>query len=171
MTTTSTMAIDLKPVKIGLALAILTILFGLVLGALFGLNEDMFQNYIQSGIAANPQFFADAAQEQETIWRWVQRAHFHAGGIGAFSLGLVILTALTNMSERRKQITAALIGLSVFYPLSWFSLFLYAPHIGRTAAHSAFIPELFVDIGVGALSLGFLSLIHSLFLQADTSKG
>jgi hypothetical protein len=170
MTTTSTITINLKPVKIGLALAILTILFGLVLGALFGLNEDMFQNYIQSGIAANPQFFADAAQEQETIWRWVQRAHFHAGGIGAFSLGLVILTALTSMSDRRKQITAALIGLSAFYPLSWFALFLYAPHMGRNAAHSALIPELFVDIGVGALCLGFLSLIHGLFFQADRSK-
>jgi hypothetical protein len=170
MTTTSTMPIDLKPVKIGLALAILTILFGLVLGALFGLNEDMFQNYIQSGIAANPQLFADASQEQDKIWRWVQRAHFHAGGIGAFSLGLVILTALTRMSERRKQITATLIGLSAFYPLSWFALFLYAPHIGRTAAHSAFLPELFVDIGVGALSLGMLSLIHCLFLQAETSS-
>jgi hypothetical protein len=170
MTTTSTSAINLKPVKIGLALAILTILFGLVLGALFGLNEDLFQNYIQSGIAANPQLFADAAAEQEKIWRWVQRAHFHAGGIGAFSLGLVILTALTNMGERRKQITATLLGLSIFYPLTWFALFLYAPHMGRTAAHAAFIPELFADIGVGALCLGFLSLIHGLFLQADTPK-
>ncbi len=170
MTTNSTTAIDLKPVKIGLALVILTILFGLVLGALFGMNEDMFQNYINAGIAANPQFFADAAQEQENIWRWVQRAHFHAGGIGAFSLGLVILTALTSMSQRRKQITATLIGLSIFYPLAWLALFLYAPHIGRTAAHNAFIPALFVDIGVGALSLGLLSLIHGLFLQADTPK-
>ena len=170
MTTPSTLAINLKPVKIGLALAILTILFGLVLGVLFGLNEDLFQNYIQSGIAANPQLFADAAAEQEKIWRWVQRAHFHAGGIGAFSLGLVILTALTSMGERRKQITATLIGLSIFYPMAWFALYLYAPHIGRTAAHSAFIPELFVDIGVGALSLGFLSLIHGLFFQTDTAK-
>jgi hypothetical protein len=134
------------------------------------LNEDLFQNYIQSGIAANPQFFADAAKEQEIIWRWVQRAHFHAGGIGAFSLGLIILTALTSMSARRKQITATLIGLSIFYPLAWFAMFLYAPHLGRTAAHSAFFSELFVDVGVGALILGFLSLIHGLFLQADTSN-
>lgn len=164
------MAVDLKPVKIGLALALLTLLFSLVLGVLFGLNEDMFQNYIQSGIAANPQFFADAAHEQEKIWRWVQRAHLHAGGIGAFSLGLVILTALTGMRERRKQITATLIGLSIFYPLAWFALFLYAPHMGRTAAHGALIPEIFVGIGVGALSLGLLSLVHGLFLQSDTSK-
>jgi hypothetical protein len=134
------------------------------------LNEDLFQNYIQAGIAANPQFFADAAKEQEIIWRWVQRAHFHAGGVGAFALGLVILTALTSMGERRKQITATLIGLSVFYPLAWFALFFYAPHMGRAAAHSALIPELCTYIGVGGLSLGFLSLIHGLFLQADPSQ-
>jgi hypothetical protein len=170
MSTPPTFAIDLKPVKVGLALAIITILFGMMLGSLFGLNEDLFQNYIQSGIAANPQFFTDAAKEQETIWRWVQRAHFHAGGIGAFSLGLVILTALTSMGERRKKITAALIGMSAFYPLSWFALFLYAPHIGRSAAHHALIPELFTDIGVGALTLGVLSLIHGLFFQVNTSN-
>jgi hypothetical protein len=167
MTTSSTLSIDLKPVKIGLALALLTILIGLTLGALFGLNEDLFQNYIQAGIAANPQFFPDAAKEQEIIWRWVQRAHFHAGGIGAFSLALITLTALTGMSYRRKQITAALIGLSIFYPLTWYALYVYAPHIGRTAAHHALIPELFADIGVGALCLGLLSLIHGLFLQSD----
>jgi hypothetical protein len=169
MSARSTITIDLKPIKIGLALAILTILFGVVLGALFGLNEDMFQKYIRTGIAANPQLFADAAKEQSIIWRWVQRAHFHAGGIGAFSLGLVIVTALTNLSERRKQVTAALIGLSAFYPLAWFATFLYAPIIGRAAAHHAFIPEMFTDIGVGSLSLGVLSLIHGLFFQANAS--
>lgn len=170
MTKTSTSAVNLRPVKIGLALAILTILFGVLLGALFGINEDWFKNYIQSGITANPQLFKDAAKEQDAIWRWVQRAHFHAGGVGAFSLGLIILTALTSMSDRRKQITAALIGLSIFYPLTWLSLFLYAPHIGRAAAHHALVPELFADVGVGALSLGFLSLIHVLFFQTDNSK-
>jgi hypothetical protein len=142
-----------------------------MLGALFGLNEDMFQNYIHAGIAASPQLFADAAKEQSMIWRWVQRAHFHAGGIGAFSLGLVVVTALTSLSDRRKKITATLIGLSLFYPLAWFVMFLYAPSMGRAAAHHAFIPELFVDIGVGALSLGLLSLIHGvLFPVKDSDK-
>jgi hypothetical protein len=71
------------------------------------------------------------------------------------------------MNGRRKQITATLIGLSGFYPLTWFTLFLYAPHRGLNAAHHAFIPELFAAIGVGALSLGFVSLIHGLFFQAS----
>jgi hypothetical protein len=169
MPSNAPLVLDLKPVKIGLALSILTILFCLLLGALFGLNEDMFQNYIHSGIAANPQLFVDAAKEQDKIWRWVQRAHFHAGGIGAFSLGLIIVTTLTSMSELRKKITAALIGLSFFYPVSWFAMFLYAPIIGRTAAHHTFIPELFADIGVGALSLGLLSLIHGVLFPSKAS--
>lgn len=163
-------AIDLKPIKLGLALALLTILFGIALGAFFGLNEDWFQNYIQAGISANPQLFANAAKEQDAIWRWVQRAHFHAGGIGAFSLGLIILTALTGMSAQRKQITATLIGLSGLYPLAWLALFYYAPLIGRTAAHHAVLPELLTDVGVGALCLGFVSLVHGVYFQVDTAR-
>jgi hypothetical protein len=79
----------------------LTLLINIAFGALFGPNEDMFQNYIQAGISAHPALFKP--NDAEIIWRMVQRAHFHAGGIGAYSLGLVIVTALTSMSEKRKQ--------------------------------------------------------------------
>jgi hypothetical protein len=159
-------SIDLSPVKIGLALVFLTLLMNIGLGALFGMNEDLFQNYIHSGIAAHPALFSNPDKDQDVIWRWVQRAHFHAGGIGAFTLGLVILTAISNLGERRKQITAALLGLSIFYPLAWFAMFLYAPSVGRSAAHHMPVVELFTDIGVGALSLGLLSLITGIFLPS-----
>jgi hypothetical protein len=157
-------SIDLGPVKIGLALVLLTLALNIGLGALFGLNEDLFQNYIKAGIAANPSLFPDAAKEAGYMWRWVQRAHFHAGGIGAFSLGLVILTALTGMSDLRKKITATLIGLSIFYPMAWFMMFYYAAQVGRPAAHHLFVVEMFTDIGFGALCLGIVSLAAGIFL-------
>ena len=154
----------LSSVKIGLALALLCIVANIALGALFGLNEDLFQNYIHAGIAAHPELFPNAATAQNNIWRWVQRAHMHAGGIGGFTLALVILTALTDMSPSRKQITAALLGLSIFYPAAWLVLFWNAPIIGTKAAHGVFLAELFTDIGIGALCLGLLSLILGIFL-------
>ena len=164
MSVTLPAANTLGPVKIGLALALLCLLSNIALGALFGANEDLFQNYIHAGIAAHPELFPNAAGAQNSIWRWVQRAHFHAGGIGAFSLGLVILTALTDMSAARKQITAALIGLSIFYPAAWFTMFYYAPIVGTKAARGVFLVELFTYIGVGALCVGLLSLILGIFL-------
>jgi hypothetical protein len=157
-------SIDLNPVKLGLVLALLTVILNIGLGATFGLNEDLFQTYIHDGIAANAALFKDAAREQDIIWRFIQRAHFHAGGIGAFTLGLIVLTALTGMSRTRKQITALLLGLSIFYPLAWVDIFIYAPYIGRAAAHHTFHAELLTGIGVGGLTLGLLSLILGIFL-------
>ncbi|WP_028535724.1 hypothetical protein [Paludibacterium yongneupense] len=155
--------IDLTPVKIGLGLVILLLLMNIALGAMFGLNEDMFQNFIHAGIAAHPWVFSNPDQAQEIIWRFVQRAHFHAGGIGAFTLGLIILTAISDMSDRRKKVTSILLGLDIFYPLAWYVVYLYAPSVGYEGAHHTILAELFTDIGVGALCLGLLSLIHVLF--------
>lgn len=160
----TTLSVDFSPVKIGLALVFLMILMNIFLGILFGANEDFFQNYIHAGIAAHPSLFTDPLKEQDIIWRWVERAHFHAGGIASFVLGMITITALTNMSDRRKQLTAFLLGLSIFYPLAWFAMFYYAPQIGRAAAHHTLLVDLFVQVGVGGLGLGMLSLLLWLFL-------
>src|SRR5664279_2506621 len=127
------MSKQLSSVQIGLGLVLACLLMNIGLGIFFGVNEDWFENYIKFGIDAHPQLHTP--QSQDRIWRWAQRAHFHAGGIGAFSLGLVLTTALSEMSAARKQITAALIGLSICYPLAWLTMFLVAPTIGTAAAH------------------------------------
>ncbi len=159
---------QLDYVKVGLGLVILTLLMNIGLGVLFGVNEDMFQNYIKAGIAAHPELFRPTSQDG--IWRLVQRAHFHAGGVGAFSLGLVIVTALSGMSAARKQWTAALIGLSIFYPMAWYVMFFEAPLIGSRAAHEHWLVVLCTDIGVGCLALGLLSLILGVFLPSKSAK-
>ncbi len=164
MTNDSIRSIDLGPVKIGLALALCAIAMNIALGAAFGINEDLFQNYIKDGIATHANLFPDAAKEQGYMWRWVQRAHFHAGGIGAFSLALVMLTALTDMSSQRKRITATLIGLSSAYPVAWFVMFWQAPSIGRAAAHHTILAESLTSVAIGGLCLGLLSLVLGIFL-------
>ncbi len=153
------MKLDLTTVKIGLCLALLCLLMNIGMGVLFGANEDLFQNYIKSGMAASghPELFKPTSQDG--IWRLFQRAHFHAGGVGAFSLGLVVVTAMVNMSAARKQITAALIGLSIFYPLAWLNMAIQAPTIGTRAAHEHWLTLVCTYVGVGALGLGLLSLI------------
>lgn len=167
MTNKTFASVDLAPVKIGLALAILTILLNIGLGSAFGLFEDAIRGYIRDGIAANPTLFKDAAREGDFIWRWIQRSHFHAGGIGAYVLGLVILTALTRMTPLHKRVTSILLGLSICYPLAWLMMYVYAPWVGRPIAHHLFIVEALTDIGVGSLSLGILSLLWGVFLKRD----
>jgi hypothetical protein len=98
------------------------------------------------------------------IWRHAQRAHFHATGIAASSLGLIIVVIFSNLKARLKTVSSVLIGLSVFYPLAWFTMFWVAPSIGRGPAHDYFLTELFTYIGVGGLLLGALILLANLFL-------
>lgn len=167
MTNKTFASIDLAPVRIGLALAILTILLNIGLGSAFGLFEEPIRAYIREGIAANPTLFKDAAREGDFIWRWIQRAHFHAGGIGAYVLGLIILTAISSMSAMQKRVTSILLGLSICYPLAWLMMYVYAPWVGRPVAHHLPIVEALTDIGVGSLCLGLVSLLWGLFLRRD----
>jgi len=151
----------LSPVKIGLALVLLNLAFGVTMGISFGVNEDAYQSYITAGITAHPEVLDEEGSEH--IWRFAQRAHFHATGISAFSLGLVLLIALSSMKAPAKKLSAILVGLSGFYPLSWLTMFFLAPTIGSDAAHEHVLTQLFTYIGVGGLTVGFLMIAGHLF--------
>lgn len=152
---------NLVNIKLGLALVMLGLLFGIGLGIAFGVNEDFFETYIAQGIAAHPE--VHDAKSPEKIWRYAQRAHFHATGIAAFSIGLLLLVSASSLKQRFKTIAAALIGLGSLYPLSWFTMFLVAPNIGRDAAHAHPVSELLTYTGTGGLVLGMAILLANLF--------
>ena len=152
---------ELAKVKIGLAMVLLLLIFGVGMGISFGVNEDIYKSYIAEGIQEHPDVHDEKSQDK--IWRYAQRAHFHATGIAAFSLGLVILLMLSGMKARMKTVSAVLIGLGGLYPFAWFTMYRLAPSIGRGAAHDHFLTELFTYVGVGCLSLGMIMLIANLF--------
>lgn len=155
-------------VRLGLALALLTLLFGIVMGIVFGINEDGVKDYISAGITAHPDLHD--TQSADKIWRYAQRSHFHATGIGAFALGLIVIVLLTGMKKRLKQISATLIGLGGLYALSWFSMFLLSPSVGRGAAHDALMTKLLVYVGTGGLLLGLAILSANLFLNVGNAR-
>lgn len=105
----------------------------------------------------------DSLKSNFKIWRCAQRAHFHSTGIAAFSLGLVIITMFSSMSAGLKSATSVLIALGGVYPLAWYSMFYFAPTIGRSAAHSHIVTETLTFIGVGGLLLGMMTLSLNLF--------
>jgi len=152
----------LQDVRIGLAIVLLGLFFGIGMGISFGLNEDAYKDYVAQGIAAYPE--VHDAKSQDKIWRYAQRAHFHAGGIAAFCLGLIILVVLSDLRSGHKMVASILIGLGSFYPLAWFSMFFLAPSIGRGAAHEHLVTKLFTFIGTGGILLGSLVLLANLFL-------
>ncbi len=148
--------------KLGLGLAMCGLLFGLALGILFGMNEDLFKDFIASGISAVPDLHDENSPAK--IWRYVQRAHFHAMGIAAVTISLILLVAVSSMTSGLKKLSAVLIGLGNLYPLSWFFMFLLSPSLGRSAAHAQLSTELVTYIGVGGLLTGLFILCSHLFL-------
>jgi hypothetical protein len=161
-------AVDLRSVKLGLGLTVLLLLFGVAMGVGFGVAEDGFKDYVAQGIAANPDVHDEKSSSK--IWRYAQRAHFHATGISAFSLVLIMLVAVSSLKRGMKSITAALIGLGGLYPLAWLTMYLLAPSLGRDAAHHHIITEIFTYIGTGGLLLGMLFLFSNLFLGLFQSE-
>ena len=163
------MTTELHHVKVGLALVLVGLLFGVFMGISFGVNEDLYKNFIAEGITANPT--VHDAKSQDKIWRYAQRAHFHATGIAAFSLGLIVLVMFSRLHPKMKTLTSCLLGLSSFYSFSWLTMFALAPSIGRGAAHSHILTQIFVAIGVGGLLLGSFFLLANLFLGILGEKG
>jgi len=160
---------ELRKVKSGLALVLLGIFFNVSLGVSFGVAEGSIQYYIHKEVAAHPEVHDEHSEDK--IWRYVQRAHMHAGGISAFSLGLIILVMFSDMKARLKTVSSTLIGLSSFYPLSWFTMFAVAPYMGRMQSHEFIMTEIFTYIGVGGLLSGLLILAANLFLGMFRDAG
>jgi len=164
------MSIQLSVIKPGLALVLFGLAFGIALGVGFGINEDAFKDFVAEGITAHPD--VHDAKSQDKIWRYAQRAHFHSAGIAAFSIGLLLLVSISNISQKLKKATSVLIGLGFLYPFSWLTMFLLAPSIGRSAAHSHIVTELLTYVGVGGLVIGLLILVGNIFFSflAETSE-
>jgi len=159
---------DISNLRVGLILAMLTLIFGIAMGVLFGTNEDGVKGFIAEGIATHQTLHDEKSQSK--IWRYAQRAHFHATGVSAFALVLILMTGVTTLSRKMKFVASTLIGIGSFYPLAWFSMFLLSPTMGRDAAHHAFITELITKVTVGCLSAGILLVMVGLVYNPGRSS-
>lgn len=156
------MSANLTIVRAGLAVVLIGLFLNIGLGISFGVNEDVYKDYVAEGIAAHPELHDRTSKDK--IWRYAQRTHFHAGGIAAFCLGLIILVMFSNLSPKLKRASSILISLGSFYPLAWLNMFFLAPSIGRGPAHEHVVTQLLTYVGVGGLLLGSLFLIANLYL-------
>ncbi|HFD13554.1 MAG TPA: hypothetical protein ENJ32_13965 [Crenotrichaceae bacterium] len=154
---------QIKDVKPGLFLVMLTLIFGISLGVCFGVAEDSVKSFISEGVVAHPS--VHDAQSNSKIWRYAQRSHFHATGISAFSIGLVLLIIVSSLERKLKTVSSVLVGLGGLYPLSWFVMFLLAPSLGRNAAHHHILTEVLTYVGVGSLLSGIVLVCANLFFD------
>jgi hypothetical protein len=132
--------LEIRAALPGLALAVVTLLFGFGLGIVFGLNED----------AIKSRFSASAAAVQETVykgdstaakpvldksWNYAQRAHLHAGGLGTAAIALTITILLVGAGPGLTRVLSLALGIGgLGYSIFWLWAGFRAPGLGSTGA-------------------------------------
>lgn len=134
--------------KIPFALAILSMAGGVFIAILFGVNEEMFLARIQAGLEKNVKVQQIVSPEEKSAkikaetdknWRYYQRYHFHATGIGAMMIGMLLFLARLNISAKAFYPPAYLLSIGgLLYPFVWLFAGIYGPEMGRSEAKEAF---------------------------------
>ena len=147
------------------------LLFGICLGISFGVFEENIKDYVKAGVLAHPLVHAADPVAHEKIWRWWQRAHFHATGIGAFTMAMIAVTAISGLASRSKRLVSILIGTGGFYSSSWLLMAIIAIDAGREVAHHALPVQLLVFTSIGSLLLGMGILFSNIIFGCFMGKG
>jgi len=131
---------ELATMKIGVLLALLTLLLGFGLGAVFGLAEDALK---ESFMATAKVTLADSATdlEQEArsltgrAWTYMKRSHLHANGLGTSVLAMILLMTFLPAGDTLKKVTSSLLGIGALgYSTFWLLAALRTPALGSTSA-------------------------------------
>ncbi|WP_395803270.1 hypothetical protein [Daejeonella sp.] len=164
--------------RIPYVIAILTLIGGVFISIIFGANEDYFKDKINEGLKKNEKVnqIQDPVEKEAVLkteadknWRYYQRFHFHATGIGAMIMGVLLFISFLSAPEKIKNITSYLVSFGGFlYPFVWLFAAIYGPEMGRTEAKEAF--AVFGYMG-GVFLLGlFLSLYMALKYRLKEMK-
>ncbi len=128
----------LRELRVGIVLALATMLFGFGLGGVFGLAEDSLKGDLdRRGSAVLESVYAgDEAKRVETrdkAWTYYKRAHLHAGAMGTSALATAMLLAGIPGATRLRSSSAIALGVGGFgYGLFWLLAGMRAPGLGST---------------------------------------
>jgi hypothetical protein len=161
--------------KVGVLLALLSLLYGFGLGAAFGAAEDSIKGHLASEAQAvlETAYGGDVAKLEKVrskSWTYVKRAHLHAAGLGTAALALIGLLAGLGRAGRFEQVTAGLLGFGALgYASFWMFAGLAAPGLGSTGAAQEALSWLAIPTS-SACIVGLLGVIVS-FAGATFGRG
>jgi hypothetical protein len=126
--------------RVGIFLALLTLIYGFSLGGVFGAFEDFIKGHLKS--EAEKVLEAKYNNEEDKMekvtsksWVYFKRAHLHANGLGTASLILILLLSYVQIDRKAKALVALALGLgSLGYSTFWVLAGLRAPVMGSTGA-------------------------------------
>jgi len=162
-----------RPIAIGACLALLSILFGFLLGGGFGYAEDAFKDRLAaSGAAAlETAYQGDVAAKDAVVsksWSYLQRAHLHAGAIGSAALAAIAILLLIARPSTLASLSALSFGAgALLYSIFWLWAGFIAPGMGSTGAAK----ESLQLIAVPGAGLALIGALGTLICVAGTVFG
>jgi len=132
------MTFDLGSVRIGIVLALTTLLYGFGLGGAFGAFEDNIKGSLEASatVVKDTVYHGDEAEMKKITaksWTYMKRAHLHANGLGTAALAIILVLAGTTASRRVTGVISTALGLGALgYASFWMFAALTAPALGST---------------------------------------
>lgn len=167
---------SLRPLRIGIVLALLALVLGFGLGAAFGVLEDDLKGHLAAeGRAVLDTVYGGDANALKSVtdkaWVYLQRAHLHANGLGTTSLVLILLLAALPAGVRAKSATSCALGLGALgYGLYWLLAGLRAPRLGGTGAAKESLEWLAIP-SVAFCALGLTAVLFLSLRAYFTARG
>jgi hypothetical protein len=130
----------LVAMKVGVFFALLSLLYGFGLGAVFGAAEDSIKAHLkeEGRTVFETAYASDQAKLDAVLsksWTYIKRAHLHANALGTAALTMILLLAGIAEVGRLEQATAAMLGIGALgYSSYWMFAGLGAPGLGSTGA-------------------------------------
>lgn len=124
----------------GLTFAVFAVLFGFLMGGIFGLNEDVIKDRLSaSAAAATPTVYQGNAAAAEPVvsksWEYMQRAHLHGAAMGTAAIGMIVLLVMIGTRPRNIRILGIALGAGALgYAIFWMWAGFRAPGLGSTGA-------------------------------------
>jgi hypothetical protein len=131
---------ELAAMKFGALLALLTLLLGFGLGALFGLAEDWVKDgFLETAKQTLAKSATDLDKEAGALtgraWTYMKRAHLHANGLGTSALSMILLMTFLPAGDTLKKVTSLLLGIGALgYSTFWLLAAQRTPALGSTGA-------------------------------------
>jgi hypothetical protein len=163
-TTTDLVPVRLRPALAGLFFAVLTLVYGFSMGIAFGVNEDAVKNRLKVRATAvkDTVYKGDDAAIKAMIdrgWVYLQRAHMHAGGIGASSVALILAATFVGTSTAMVRVASLALGLGgLGYSSYWMFAAFRAASLGNTTAAKESLKWLAMSSS-GAVVIGTLVVL------------
>ncbi|MBT3344680.1 MAG: hypothetical protein HN712_28145 [Gemmatimonadetes bacterium] len=164
-----------KAMAVGLSFSLVAILFGFVLGGVFGSAESSIKKCLDdAGIAVLESVYeGDVAAKDAVVqksWAYLKRAHLHGGAIGAAALGCIVALIVVCRRGMLAQLSALAIGSgALIYAVFWLLAGFAAPGMGSTGAAKESLSYMAIP-GAGLCILGLCGTLYSVVKECFYSE-